>query len=835
MPFFLKTLTRRRRLFAMIGFVVSGALCGGIWLSAGTRAAAAVAAPPTALQQPGAADAHGALIERYCATCHNDRLKTGGLALNPALLRQVGESGESVELWEKVVVKLRNGAMPPSGASRPDQPSIDALADWLEAALDASGRQRMDPGRTAAFHRLNRIEYQNAIRDLLALDLDVASQLPADDSDEQGFDNVADVLSVSPVLLERYLSVARRVARLAVGRSPLAPIEESYKVPILLVQDDRMNEELPFGSRGGTAINHYFPIDGEYEIRIRLHRNYVNYIRGLGTPQELDVRLDGVLLKRFAIGGKAPGRPAPASYAGNIFGDPEWENYALYADSNLTLRFQAKAGPRVLGVAFVRNLTAPEGVLQPRQTVFAVAINDMRDGNAAVEEVVVGGPHAALGAGETPSRRRIFVCEPARPSEETPCARRILGRLARLAYRRPATAADVDTLLEFYDAGRDEGSFVAGIQAALERLLISPDFLFRIERDSAGTRPGTAYPLDDLALASRLSFFLWSSIPDEELLRLAERKELRKPAVADGQVRRMLADARAKALIDNFGGQWLYLRTLANVVPDPVAFPAFDENLRDAFRRETELFFESQIRDDRGVPELLKADYTFANQRLAEHYGIPNVYGSHFRRVALDERQAAIRGGILGQGSLLTVTSYPNRTSPVLRGKWVLTNILGTPPPPPPADVPDLPERGESGRPATVRERMEQHRRNPQCRVCHAPMDPLGLALENYDAVGEWRSVEGGLPIDVTGVLPDGSQFAGLGGMRTLLLERREQFVRTVTEKLLTYALGRAIGPRDRHFVRQIVRDAERRDYRWSAVINGIVASPLFRMRRSAA
>ena len=817
-----------RRLFALLGFALTAALCGGIWSSAVGHAAAAGAGVP----QSGSADAHAAVIGRYCATCHNDRLKTAGLVLNPALLGQVGEN---VELWERVVAKLRNGAMPPPGAARPDQPSIDALADWLEASLDAAGRQRMDPGRTAAFHRLNRTEYQNAIRDLLALDVNIASQLPADDIDEQGFDNVADVLSVSPVLLERYLSVARKVARLAVGRAPLAAVEESYKIPILLLQDDRMNDELPFGSRGGTSINHYFPTDGEYEVRIRLHRNYVNYIRGLGTPQELDVRLDGVLLKRFAIGGAAPGRPAPASYAGNIFGDAAWENYALYADSNLTLRFQAKAGPRALGVAFVRNLTAPEGVLLPRQTVFAAAINDERDGHAAVEEVVVGGPYKELGAGSTPSRRRIFDCEPARPSDETPCARRILGRLARLAYRRPATAADVDTLLEFYKAGRGDGSFASGIQAALERLLISPDFLFRIERDPAETRPATGYQLDDLALASRLSFFLWSSIPDEELLRLAERNELGKPGVIDAQVRRMLADTRANALVDNFGGQWLYLRTLANVVPDPVAFPDFDENLRDAFRRETELFFASQIHDDRGVWELLKADYTFANQRLAEHYGIPNVYGSHFRRVALDERQAAIRGGLLGQGSLLTVTSYPNRTSPVLRGKWVLTNILGTAPPPPPADVPDLPERGEGGKPATVRDRMEQHRRNPQCRVCHAPMDPLGLALENYDAVGRWRSAEGGLPIDATGALPDGSQFAGPGGLRTLLLERREQFVRTVTEKLLTYALGRAIGPRDRHFVRQIVRDAEPNDYRWSAIINGIVASPLFRMRRSAA
>ncbi len=478
--------------------------------------------------------------------------------------------------------------------------------------------QRLDPGRTAAFHRLNRTEYQNAIRDLLALDVNVASQLPADDIDEQGFDNVADVLSVSPALLERYLSVARKVARLAVGRSPLAPVERATRCRILLVQDDRMNEELPFGSRGGTSIHHYFPIDGEYEIRIRLHRNYVNYIRGLGTPQELDVRLDGVLLKRFAIGGKAPGRPAPASYAGNIFGDAEWENYALYADSDLTLRFQAKAGPRVVGVSFVRNLTAPEGVLQPRQTVFAVAINDMRDGNAAVEEVVVGGPHAALGRrrhAEPPPHLRLRAGAPVR------------GDAVRSTHpRRPRTSrvstsgdgADVDTLLEFYNAGRGEGSFDAGIQAALERLLISPDFLFRIERDPAGIASGHRVR----ARRSRAGLAA-VVLPVEQHSRRGTAAARRAQAsfasrrCSSAQVRRMLADPRARALIDNFGGQWLYLRTLANVVPDPVAFPDFDENLRDAFRRETELFFESQIRDDRGVWELLNADYTFANERLA--------------------------------------------------------------------------------------------------------------------------------------------------------------------------------------------------------------------------
>jgi mono/diheme cytochrome c family protein len=787
-----------------------------------------------ASNRPASADEaapHVAVLQKYCSTCHSERLRTAGLAFEPALLDHLGDHSE---IWEKVAMKLRAGAMPPAGAPRPDQATVNSLANWIEGELDAAARTRTDPGRTAAFHRLNRAEYRNAIRDLLALDVDVAADLPADDIDEQGFDNMADVLSVSPVLFERYLSAARRTARLAVGRLPLSPSAAAYRLPLLLTQDDRMSEELPFGSRGGAAARHYFPVDGEYEVTLRLQRNYVNYIRGLGTRQELDVRLDGVLLKRFVIGGENRGRPAPASYAGNIFGDPAWENHALYADSDLKLRVAATAGTHVLGVSFVRNLTAEEGVLQPKQSVFAVAINDMRDGNAAVEEVTVTGPYQAAGAAGTPSRRRIFVCQPERESDERVCARRILTTLARRAYRRPVAGSDVETLLHFYELGRAEGTFDSGIQAALERLLIAPDFLFRMERDPAGAAPGAAFEVSDFELASRLSFFLWSSIPDDELLDLAERGELGKTVVRAAQVRRMLADPRSRALVENFAGQWLYLRNLAGVVPDPIAFPEFDENLRDAFRRETEMFVGSQIREDRSLSDVISADYTFANERLARHYGIPHVYGSHFRRVKLEASQAAVRGGILGHGSLLTVTSYPNRTSPVLRGKWVLANVLGTPPPAPPPDVPDLPDTGEGGRPATVRERLEEHRRNPTCAACHAPMDPLGLALENYDAVGTWRKDETAMPIDASGALPDGTRFEGLAGLRGVVMARREQFVRTVTEKLMAYGLGRSIAHTDRSTIRQIVRDAASRDYRWSAIVLGIVESTPFRMRRSA-
>ena len=585
--------------------------------------------------------------------------------------------GEGAEVWEKVVRKLRARAMPPPGLPRPDPATYDAFIAWLENSLDRAATADPHPGRTETFHRLNRAEYQDAIRDLLGVEIDVASLLPADDAAEYGFDNIGDVLSVSPVLFERYLSAARTISRVAVGRPPNRPVIDTYKLPLLLVQDDRASEDLPFGSRGGVAIRHHFPVDGEYSVKIRLQTNYVDYIRGLGTPHQLEVRLDGVRIEVFTVGGDAPGRRAPASYAGNIFGDPEWGRYMHEADAGLEVRFPAKAGRRVVGVAFVRKRSEPEGVIQPPQIGITLAYNEMYEGNPAVDTVEIGGPYTVVGPGDTVSRRKIFICRPDRKVKEEACASRILSRLAARAYRRPATERDVETLVSFYRTGSSKGGFDAGIQLALTRLLTGPDFLFRGERDPANVLPATAYRISDLELASRLSFFLWSSIPDGELLDIGARAKFTNPAVLEEQVRRMLSDARSKALVKNFAGQWLYLRNVRNVSPDPNVFPDFDENLREAFQRETEIFIESQLREDRSVLELLTANYTFLNERLARHYGIRNIYGNDFRRVTFSNDQ---RGGLLSHGSILTVTSYPTRTSPVLRGKWVLENILGTPP-----------------------------------------------------------------------------------------------------------------------------------------------------------
>jgi hypothetical protein len=771
-------------------------------------------------------------LKQYCVTCHNPRLQTAELSLQGLDLEEIGAHAE---IWEGVVRKLRTRSMPPVGRPRPENDTYDRLAVWLEDEIDRAAFPAVDPGRTEAFHRLNRAEYANAVRDLLGLEVDVAELLPADNFDEHGFDNMASVLTVSSSLLERYLSAARKIARLAVGETPSGPATSTYRVPILYVQDDRVSELLPFGSRGGIGIEHYFPVDGEYDLEVTLHRNYVNYVRGMGSRHELQVRLDGRLVRTFTFGGTEPDvLQAPASYGGNQFGDPEWEEYMLFADANLRVRFEAEAGPRVVSVSFVRRHTEPEGVQQPRQSIFAVSVNEMRDGNAAVDQVVIGGPYESRGPGDTLSRRVVFSCTPESVGEEEPCAREILRRLARRAYRRPVGEADLVPLLQFYRAGREGGSFDGGLQLALERLLISPDFLFRIERDPTGVTPGERYKLTDLELASRLSFFLWSSGPDDELLNLAEAGRLQDLAVLETQARRMLADSRASALVANFAGQWLRLRDLGSVVPDAIVFPDFDENLREAFQQETELFIESLLREDRSVLDLVGADYTFANERLARHYGIPNVYGSQFRRIELDGETAERRGGIIGHGSVLTVTSYPNRTSPVLRGKWILNNILGTPPPPPPDDVPDLPDRGEDGNPATVRERLQRHRESPVCSTCHAPMDPLGLAMENYDAVGQWRTTgEATLPIDSSGTLPDGTAFDGPDGLRSLLLERGDQFVATVTEKLLAYAIGRGPEYYDRPTVREIVRQTAVDDHRWSSVIVNIVKSGPFRMRRT--
>ena len=797
--------------------------------------AGALSFAPTAAAAQGASSADAAtaraLLDRYCVTCHNGRLRTAGLELDAADPAAVGESGH---IWEQVARKLRIGAMPPPGRPRPEREDALALVSYLETTLDGAAAANPRVGRTETFHRLNRAEYRNAVRDLLQVDADVSELLPADDSDAHGFDNMAAVLSVSPALLERYLSAARKISRLAVGFAPPVPSVDTHHVPLLLYQDERLSEDLPFGSRGGVAIRHRFPVDGEYTIRLRLQRTYTDYIRGLGTPQHLDVRIDGRLIKRFTVGGEAAAHAtaAPASFAGNtpLFGHPDWEQYVLGADEDLVVTFPAEAGERVVGVSFERKLWEPEGVLQPRQTGFPLAINERWQGNAAIGSVEIGGPYAVDGPGNTISRRTIFTCRPGAGADAAACARQILERLARRAYRRPVTDADIDLLLGFYEERERRDGFEAGIQFALQRLLTDPEFLFRIERDPAGAEPGAAYTLSDVALASRLSFFLWSSIPDEELLDAAIRGNLSDPDVLEAQVRRMLRDRRSRALVDNFAGQWLLLRNIPTVQPDPILFPTFDENLRVAFQRESELFVESIMREDRSVVDLIAADYTFVDERLAAHYGIPGVYGSRFRKVTLDGRRA----GLLGHGGLLTVTSYPNRTSPVLRGKWVLENLLGAPPPPPPPDVPSFPERGDHGEPATVRELLEMHRRSPACAGCHAPMDPLGFALEQFDAIGRWRTTDGNAPIDAHGVMPTGDAFDGLSGLKEMLAGNPEPLVRTVTEKLLAYALGRAIEYHDYPAIRGIVREADADDYRWSSVILGIVRSPAFRMRSTS-
>jgi hypothetical protein len=785
-----------------------------------------------ALPPPVAADGR-ALLTRYCITCHNDRLRTAQLALDQA---SIESPGANAELWEKVARRLRSGTMPPPGRPRPDRQTAVAVASSLERALDEAAARHPNPGRPLV-HRLNRSEYANAVRDLLALEFDARQLLPADDS-AHGFDNIAANLSVSPALMERYMAAARRIARLAVGDPTIGPALESrtYHVPKALFQDDRMSEELPFGSRGGLSIRHFFPLDGDYVLKVRLRRNVYDYIRGLEEQNEVDVRLDGRLVKSLPIGGDQKGTPAPVSFAGPISGSQEWEEYAHSADAALEIRFAVRAGPHQVAVSFVDRPWAPEGVLQPPLRGYASTVSESTNSSSdrpgpAVESISIAGPFDGPAPGDTPSRRRIFSCQPGKALDEAACARQILQTLARRAYRRPATGQDVETLFRFFEAGRRARGFDAGIQSALQRLLVDPEFLFRVERDPADAVAGTAYRVTDLELASRLSFFLWSSSPDDELLDVAARNGLRDARVLERQVARMLADPRSDALVENFAAQWLTLRNLRGAAPDPGLFPEFDENLRDAFQRETELFIASQIRDDRSVVDVLTANYTFLNERLARHYQIAGVHGSQFRRVPLAGDQ---RLGLLGHGSILTVTSYGNRTSPVLRGHWLLDNILGEPPPPPPPDVPALRDVGENGERRSVRERMEQHRRNPACASCHARMDPLGFALENYDAIGRWRTTgEGGAVIDAAASLPDGHTFDGVAGLRALLSDQRERFVETLAEKLFTYAVGRGVEYYDRPAIRAIARDTLANGSRWSSLILSTVRSDAFQMRRS--
>ena len=787
----------------MPGFRVIGAAVGiaAIFATAG-------AGRPAAGQAGAAPDGHRRLLDRYCVACHNDRLETGGLSLQAVDLTDI--AGEAA-LWEKVVGKLRAGAMPPQPRPRPEPAAYEGFRAWLEAELDRAAAADVRPGRTEALHRLSRSEYRNVVRDLLRLDVDVSDLLPADDT-SYGFDNIAGVLGVSPTLMERYLAAARKISRLAVGSPVPSPIAETFRVASDQGQDHHV-AGLPFGTRGGLVVDFNFPEDAEYVISVVPDGPL--YIE----PHELELTLDGERLDVFTVGrALEPG-----------------QRRSQYAEANAReVRVRVSAGPHRVAAAFLRKTAAePERTrkLYKRPFTGEGSGGDSRY-QPYLERLTIAGPFESRGARplvDTPSRARIFVCEPGGDAASAEaCAADILSGLARRAFRRPVTDEDVDRLLVFYERGAATGGFDGGIELALRRLLVSPELLFRIVEDPPDLPPGAPYALSDLELASRLSFFLWSSIPDDELLDAAVRGELGDPAVLEAQTRRMLADPRAQALVTNFAGQWLSLRNAAAVQPDEDLFPDFGEDLRQGFRRETEMLFDAILREDRSVVELLSADYTFLNERLAVHYGIPNVRGSHFRRVVLDDPG---RGGLLGHGSILTVTSHANRTSPVVRGKWVLENILGTPPPPPPADVPAL-EATTAGRTLTMREAMEQHRANPVCASCHRVMDPLGLALEPFDAIGRWRTPnETRVPMDLTGVLPDGTVFDGPAGLRAALLAHPERFVTTVTEKLLTYAVGRGVEYYDAPAVRAITRGAAEDDYRLTTLILGVVKSPPFRMR----
>ncbi len=795
------------------------------------------------LENQSVSGSNRALLDQYCVICHNQavvnsvaqpneglqttQLRNLGLTLD---VEDVSNLAENPEVWEKVIKKLRVGVMPPPNYPRPDKESYDGFRTFLENELDRVASTQINPGRTQAFHRLNQTEYQNSVRDLLDLDIDVAGLIPTDAPDQYGFDNNADVLALSPLSVERYVSAAHKIAELAVGATPRGASINTYEVPLNLIQDDRLSEELPFGSRGGAAIGHMFPVDGEYRITLNLQTNYVDFVRGYDQPHEVELSLDGQHLETFAFGGDAPGTPAPYSYAGNIRGNDAWEEFMMaFAEEGFEIQVNVKAGPRVIGATFPREMWENEGIQQPRLFGYHLAVTELPDANPAVDSIQIEGPLSVDGPGDTPSRRRIFSCLPANLDEEPACAQQILSSLARRAYRRPVSESDVQGLVEFYNQGRLDGGFEGGIQFALERVLVSPDFLFRIEQDPADAQPGAMYAISDIELASRMSFFLWSSPPDDELLNQAERGALREPGMLEQQVQRMMADPRADAFIKNFVGQWLYLRNLEDFYPDPAAFPEFDENLRTALQRETELFIDDQIRSDASLLDLLRADYTFVNERLARHYGIPGVYGSRYRKVTVDGNQ---RGGLLGHGGLMMVTSYPNRTSPVLRGKFVLENLLGGPPPEPPPNVPAL-ETSSDGKILTMREAMVMHRENPACRVCHAAMDPIGFSLENYDVVGKWRREFAGQPIDASGLLPDGKTFDGPDGLQGLLLERPDDLVGTITEKLMRFALGRSLEYYDMPEVRAVVRAASEGDYRWSSIILGVVESTPFQMRRT--
>lgn len=756
------------------------------------------------------------MVGRYCASCHNDKARAGGLSLQAADFNNIPAGAET---WEKVIRKLRARSMPPQGAPRPDKATLDGFASFLETSLDRAAAAKPNPG-DATMHRLNRAEYANAIRDILGLDIDATAMLPPDD-ESSGFDNIADVLRVSPALMERYLSASWNISRLAVGNTHVTPATATYRVRPDLSQDQHI-EGLPPGTRGGILVRHNFPVDGEYVLKVRLWRNTFDLMRGMEDPHEIEIAVDKERVRTITVGG----RPDLIKMAENpgIFGAD--------IDQRLSIRIPVKAGPHsVSATTVLRSHAQKDDLVKPflRTTIDGLDIT----GDPSVDRLLIDGPYEPGGVGNTPSRARIFVCHPANSSEELPCARRILTALAKRAYRRPVQERDMESLLSFYQRGRNSKKvFDAGIESALQLILASPEFLFRIEEDPANLEANAVYQLGDLALASRLSFFLWSSVPDEPLLTAAAQGKLKEPAVMEQQVRRMLADPRAAALVDNFAEQWLFLRNLKNTAPNMDAYPDFDDNLRQAMKEETKLFIQSVIAEDRSVMDLLNADYTFVNERLARHYGIPDIYGSQFRRVPVTEDA---RRGLLGQASILTVTSYPNRTSAVQRGKWILTNLLGIPPQPPPPNVPALQENAGGAKPLSLRERMEAHRRDAVCAGCHRVMDPVGFALENFDAVGRWRTKDDGVAIDPSGTMFNGVKVEGVVGLRKMIASQPDVFAGVLTERMLTYALGRGLGYSDMPVVRKIVRSAASSNYRFSALVLGVVNSPAFQMKMKKA
>ncbi len=824
----------RSRYFALpVGLTIamSVSLCvGGIGLATEEEGASSDSSAQTASLQR--------LIDRYCVTCHNEELNTASFRLDNVDVSQVLEDGA---LWEKVIHKLTVEEMPPADKPQPSKGAHRALLSHLVTTLDTAAVASPNPGHPAV-HRLNRTEYANAIRDLLGLEIDASLFVSADGSDF-GFDNIADSLTLTPMMMERYMFAASKISRMAIGDLNARPTNHRYAAPSYQLQMDRMGEDFSFGSRGGLSVRHHFPADGEYIVKVDVESPSPEASRDRNqrstADEELFIRVDGEWKEKFNIT-----LPQDHIFRWGEKNALKIKQYSAEEEEDLDefladyrrvrtfkARITAKAGTRTLTAEFLKRTLAYEGDRPEHYPVF-YNFHALDREEPSVSQLQIEGPYNVTSIGhDAQSRKKIFTSYPDGPEDETRVAKEILSKLARKAYRRPINAGDIETLLSFYKNGHSEGGFEMGILFALEFILVDPEFLFRVEAQPADIALGEAYTLSNLELASRLSFFLWSSPPDEELLGIAERGELRDPGVLEGQVQRMLAHARSESLVDNFASQWLYLRNMEAVNPDTKAFPEFDGELRIAMRRETELFFASQLREDRGVPELLSANYTYLNERLAEHYGIPGVSGSHFRRWESDDPN---RGGLMGQASIWTVTSYATRTSPVKRGKWVLENLLGSPPPPPPGGIPPLPEPSKDTEGMTMRQMFEQHIADPVCASCHVKMDPVGFALENFDAVGKWRTHNSfGLALDTEGTMPDGTILEGPAGLRDVLMGKEGEFTRTAVQKLFTYALGRGIEYYDQPAIRHIMKESESDDYRWSSVILGIVNSTPFQMRRA--